>query len=51
MCLTMPGNVRPGLKWMTVTNTPAYYGTELTATVKKFYDVSLPGMFWQNALQ
>jgi hypothetical protein len=35
VCLTMLGNVRLGEKWMTVTNTQAYYGTELIATVKK----------------
>ncbi len=37
--LALPANVRVRLSWkrLPVTNTPAYYGTELDEGVKKFF--------------
>jgi hypothetical protein len=34
--LDLPANIRPKWKWQKVTNTLAYYGTELITTVKSF---------------
>jgi hypothetical protein len=34
--LALPANIRLGWKYLTVTNTLAYYGTELITTIKSF---------------
>ncbi len=34
--LALPVNFRPGWKWLTVTNTVAYYGKEFVMAVRKF---------------
>jgi hypothetical protein len=42
--LSVPGYIRQGLKLLKVTNTPAYYDTELFTAIKKFI-VPGPGMY------